>query len=514
MQTFLGNQEGVIGILAGFDRILFRGLLQPLVYLKGFDGFLGGHGVLYKDFKPFVMKVSESLKNHAKEVAQLQQRPFIYISSPSFSKENWAREIMDRDNIKEGLVCIFTCVEPCRSYSIRKNGKAKTLDLASRETRCLHIYYYYVDQEFGLMHVRLQTWFPLNIQICLNGREYLAKALDRLGIAYQQRDNCFTWIEDLQRAQKLMTKLETRRWHRVLDRMARRVNPLLYRGNPLNIALRGYYWTMHQSEYATDIMFKDRQSLQAIYPSLVKHAITEFNTQDVMRFLGRRTNARFKGEVISDIKTRIEGTRIKHRVEENSIKMYDKQGTVLRIEMTINNPKRFKVRRTVIRNGEEVMAWIPMRKGTADIRRRVEVSRAANERYFEALAAVGAPAPTRHLLDRVSNRVTRNGRKYRGLRPFAMSEAAVFKVVLSGEYLIQGFRNKDLREKLYPSAWRRPSSRKRAAAKTTRLLRLLRAHRLIRKVSGTSYYRTTMLGQRIMATALRLREFDLPTLAA
>jgi hypothetical protein len=255
-------------------------------------------------------------------------------------------------------------------------------------------------------------------------------------------------------------------------------------------------------------MFKDRQSLEAIYPWLVKHAITEFNSTDVMRFLGRRTNSRFKGEVISDIKTRIEGTRIKHRVEENSIKMYDKQGTVLRIETTINNPKRFKVRRKVIRDHEEVMAWIPMRKGTADIRRRVEVSRAANERYIEALAALGAPAPTRQLLDRVSKRVTRQGRKYRGLRPFDQSEAAVFKVVLSGDYLLQGFRNRDLRNQLYPTAGRCSLSRTRAAAKVTRLLRLLRAHGLIRKVSRTSYYRTTILGRHIMAASLRLREID------
>ena len=126
---------------------------------------------------------------------------------------------------------------------------------------------------------------------------------------------------------------------------------------------------------------------------------------------------------------------------------------------------------------------------------------------------MGAPAPTRQLLDRVSKRVTREGRKYRGLRPLDQTEAAVFKAVLSGDFLIQGFRNKDLREQLYPSAWRHPQSRTRAAAKTTRMLRLLRAHRLIRKVSGTSYYRTTILGRHIMETALRLREIDIQTLA-
>ena len=202
------------------------------------------------------------------------------------------------------------------------------------------------------------------------------------------------------------------------------------------------------------------------------------------------------------------------KLDENSIKMYDKQGTVLRIETTINNPKRFKVRRKATRQGEEVMTWVAMRKGVVDLRRRAAIGRAANERYLQALAVVGASAPTRHLIDRASSRVTRNGRVYRGLRPLQMDEAAVFQVLLSGVFLLQGFRNKDVRHQLYPSVERRPPERKRAAGRVTRLLRLYRAHGLIKKISHTSYYRVTTKGQRIMSVALQLREIDIPQLAA
>jgi len=502
------------GVLSGFDRILFRGLLFPLVYPQGFDGFLGGHGVLYKDFKPFVQRVSNHLIEHAKTLAESQGRPYRYLPSSSLSKEDFARNIMECDQIKEGLICVFVCVEPCQSFSIRGNGKTKKLELVSEQRKCLHLYFYYVDPEFGFMHIRLQTWFPLNIQVCMNGREYLAKQLDRHGIGYEKRDNCFTWIEDVARAQKLMDQLERRRWIRILTRYARKVNAFLYRRNPLKLDLRDYYWTVRQSEHAMDLMFKDRKSLQAVYPSLVRHAISEFGSGDVMRFLGRRTNSRFNGEVSSNIKTRDEGVRIKHWVEENSIKMYDKQGTVLRIETTINNPKRFKVRRKVTRQGEEVVAWVHMRKGVADFRRRAEICRASNERYLQALAVVGASAPTRHLIDCVSKRITRHGRTYRGLRPLQMQEAAAFQVFLSGEFLLQGFRNKDIRHKLYPLSGRRETECKRAAGRITRLFRLFRAHGLIKKIPHTTYYRVTTKGQRIMTVALRLREIDIPQLAA
>ncbi len=60
----------------------------------------------------------------------------------------------------------------------------------------------------------------------------------------------------------------------------------------------------------------------------------------------------------SELKTRVDGTRIKHWVCENSIKMYDKQGCVLRIKTTIHNPRRWRVWRRTNRKGKRCMAWI------------------------------------------------------------------------------------------------------------------------------------------------------------
>jgi hypothetical protein len=351
----------------------------------------------------------------------------------------------------------------------------------------------------------------MSIQVCVNGREYLARRLDRAGIGYQKQGNCVTQIDDSPRAQRMMDDLTSRNWAHFLSALARRLNPWFTRGNLLN--LRGYYWTMRESEYATDVMFEDAQRLEQIYPSLVSHAVAHFGCRVVMRFLGWRTNSRFNGEATSDVKHRIEGVRVRHWVEENSIKMYDKQGSVLRIETTINDPRRFKVRRVATRNGRQSCGWIPMRKSVADIARRVEICRAANERYLEALGVVGEPSPPRHLLDPVSKRIHRQGRCYRGLRPIDPEEAELFSLLQDGTFLLQGFRNKDLRRRLYPQAEDDPMQRKRAFARVTRLLRLLRAHRLIRKVSRTFYYRITIRGNAVMTTALKLRELAALALA-
>ena len=255
--------------------------------------------------------------------------------------------------------------------------------------------------------------------------------------------------------------------------------------------------------------------MQRVYPSLVGHAIRRFSCHDVLRFLGRRTSeSRFVGEASASLLVRPEGTRVKHWAEENSIKMYDKQGSVLRVETTINNVRRFKVRRMSVWKGVRRMRWIPMRFGLADLERRVDVSRAANERYLQALASVNVPSPACRLLDPVSRRVVKDQRPYRALRPTSPEEARLFQAVLGGAFLLKGFTNRDLRSCLDGPDPPDPADSRRRSGQVTRQLRLLRAHGLIRKVTGTRYYRVSDQGQRTMTAALTLRDADVAKLVA
>ena len=507
MKRFLERHSGrITGTLSGFDRVLFRGTLRSIAYVSGLEVFLYSQHVLFKDFGSYAESLSQRIIEQAKRTASKWERPYQYLQSSKTSKEELALQIMERDGIKQGLVAVFACVEPCQSFDLKKDKVSKHLLLVSKERKCLHLYFYYLDREFGLMHIRLQTWLPFTIQVCLNGREWLARQMDRAGISYTKGDNCFTYIADLKRAQQLMDRLTERHWGRFLDALAQKVNPWIHPRTGLDV--RSYYWSVRQGEYATDVMFRSAAKLAEIYPLLLRHAMFEFGSEEVMRFLQRRTNQRFAGEASSDLQRRIEGIRVKHRVEENSIKMYDKQGSVLRIETTINNPRRFKVHRNGITRGKKVMKWLPMRKGIADIRRRVELSRAANGRYLDALSVVGLETPSYRLLDRVSQVVKKVRRRFRALRPISPDDASLFQAILHGEHSLQGFRNRDLRKTLADSDSRNNSAR------VSRLLALLRAHKLIYKVFQTNYYRVTRKGHQVMATALKFRQPDIALLAA
>jgi hypothetical protein len=507
MERFLTrHQDRIAGILTGFDRMRFRGTLRSISNVKGLQIWLNQRHVLLKDFSQDAQQLSAQVTAHAHALAAELGRPFEYLSSWTIRKEDRARAIWQRDGRRDGLIAIFSCVEGCRSFGVRGNRATKRLELVAQERRCAHLYFYYWDHDFGLLHVRLQTWLPFTIQVCLNGREWLAQQLRRVGTRFTQVDNCVSAVADLTQAQRLLRQLDTRPWARVLRMFATRVNPLL-RGHQL----RPYYWSLDESEYATDVLFRDRAALQAIYPTLVAHAVQHFQTPDVLRFLGRPQQPR-TAEVTTRVQRRVEGVRVKHWVAENSVKMYDKVGQVLRVETTLNQPRRFKVYRATAPG--QARHWVRLRKGIADIPRRITLAHAINARYLDALSLVAMPTPVRHLLDPVSQRRVVNGRPYRALRPITAEETACFRRLLDGRTLVVGLRAADLREVLSPCPPRDRDEQRRLTGRVSRRLRLYRAHHLIAKVSHTRTYRITPKGQQVMTAALACRAASLEQLVA
>jgi hypothetical protein len=503
------HRDHIVGVLSGFDRVLFRGTLPCLCNLRSLERFLLQYKLRYKDFGQFAYRCSQEIANHGKAYAERHGRPYEYLQRGTTGKDDLARQIQARDGIRSGLIAVFGCVESCPSYDVRGNRTQRTIHIFAAQRLGLHLYFYFQHPEFGLLHVRVQTWLPFPIQVCVNGRSYLAEQLTKAGIAFTKRDNCLTKIADFARAQELLAQLTNYDWTTFLNDLIRPLQPLL--DARFGLDQHGYYWTMFQSEYATDLLFRDAASLRVLYPALVDHAFRHFHAPDVLRFLGQRPKPLGQAaEIASDVCRRPEGVRVKHRVGGNAVKMYDKQGCVLRIETTINDAPKFKVRRFF----KEAWRTMALRKGVADGWRRVELCQAINGRYLDALAVVHQPQPVAATLDPISRPVHEQGQRYRPLRPLTPQEAAVFRAVLRGEHVLHGFSNADLRQHLRPPTNDDPAEHKRAAAWVTRWIRLLRAHGLVRKQAGTQRYRVTKRGQHLMPLALKLRDLDLLKIAA
>ncbi len=309
------------------------------------------------------------------------------------------------------------------------------------------LYFYFLDPELGLIYVRLTSWFPFTVQVYLNGHSWLEKQMLKRRLGFNLHDNAFTTLDDPKAAQKLADSFVHQIWRKILDRLARQVNPLMRQPWFRDLS---YYWVIDQAEFSTDLIFTSREGLAGLYPRLLDHAAVNFSAKDILTFLGRRFHPRFDGEVLTHCqKVRWPGARITHRMKNKWLKMYDRCGLVLRIETVINNPREFRVRRWPSRDGQSQMVWCPMNKGAIDLYRYCEVSLAATERYLDALSVVDDRAPAYRQVEELTEPVVVAGRSHTGFNPASGPDLKLFGAVLDGNHLVRGFRNADTREALY-----------------------------------------------------------------
>jgi hypothetical protein len=518
MKSFLKQHAPrILGILSGFDRLRFRGTFRQLATVRGMTMMVNFSRVLWKDFGAFAEQATQRFRAGVEGMAVEAGRAVRYLASPAIDKEQLVDQLVQEHGVGPGgLLAILSAVEVCQSFDVHRNREQRILELRPARRKCLHYYVYFQDSMFGRAAIRLQTWFPWNVHVVINGREWLSRQLDAEGLRYERRDNCFSWIEDFARAQKLLDQQLRVHWAGQLTRLLDQANPA-WRGLLAPWELEPY-WSAEQSEWATDIAFRSGRELSELYPRLIHHAMRTFDSREVMRFLGRSfarqpyINDHFKGEVVSDVAARPEGMRVKHRLKANSIKMYDKQGSVLRVETTINDARDLKCFRAAEGSPTGPRSFRPLRKGVADLARRAQLCNASNRRYLEALAATEITEPLKGLAAAICRPVEYHGRRQRALNPFQEQDARLLAAVARGEYCVKGFRNADIRAVLWGTDPEDPAERRRRASRLSRLLGLLRAHGLIKKIGHTHRYLLTAQGQRTIPAILAAREASIEKL--
>ena len=494
-------KEKILGAINGLDRIRFRGTLRWLANEVGINRFLSIQGILLKDFTNWAKNITSDIRECCDTSAEKYGIETLYLNSSKVNKEELARKIADQRNIDVGPICNISVLETCNAPKIKGNKAKKQLELKIVPTKCIHIYHYFNHPEFGFGHVRLQTWAPYNIFICLNGRHWLERQLLKKGIAYIKDGNCFPWIENISMAQKLMDKQLKTNWSKMLNGLVKSMCPRLARILPLRPK---YYWSADETEWATDIMFRSATELDRLYPDLIYHAMKTSDSPSVMKYFGRRClsrSGRIKGraprEVMSEFRKFYEGVRIKHWLNNNSVKMYNKSGSILRIETTINYTREFKVYRHPDDDENRPVSWQNMRKGVSDLHRRCQISQQCNDRYADALTAAKVEEKLKEVTAPACNRIKKKGKTYRGLNPWQNEDYKLLTFLAKGENALRGFRNKDLRTCLYPQSKHLPKNQQRKySGRTTRRIKLLRMHGLIKKVAKENRYVLTAKGQK------------------
>lgn len=510
--------DKVFGSIKGLDRVRFRGTLRWLANDRGLTTYMSTCGLLLKDFGRWAQGMTDDLRESCAEQAGALSVDTVYLRQSGVDKEQLARRIAVREGRQNGSICMFSAVEPCRAPEVRGNRQAKTLELHMAPRKCVHVYHYFDHAEVGFGHVRLQTWLPFTVQVCLNGRHWLEKQLQREGIGYVKDGNCFPFLEDVAAAQRLLDLQLQTAWVPLLDGLLAATCPAL--GQVLAPLEPAYYWSADETEYAADLMFRDSRELSRLYPHLIRHGIVVADTPSVLRFFGKRNltasgqiAGRTPEEVHSDWRRRAEGLRLKHVVNRNSVKMYDKSGSILRVETTINDPREFKVYRHPDDDPNRPASWQRLRKGISDLHRRCQVSDQCNERYADMLASAQVTTTLREVAGESCNRRRKDGRSYRGLNPWRQDDFQVLRFLGNGEWALHGFRNRDLRRHLFPDASSSdPALTRRRSGHVTRLIKLLRVHGLVRKVPREKRYVLTAKGQTFTTSLLTASDADIQQL--
>lgn len=504
----------ILSVLSGFDRLRFRGCSRLLTNARGVHSYLYQHNLLIKEYAQHTAQLTKTLTRQTEALAAADGDRVHYLNSPNTDKEATALAIAQQRRLTSGRIAILSCVEGCRTFRVRKNDRGH-IDLVAEPARCQHFYHYFLHDQLGLCYVRLQSWFPFTMRIGLNGRQWLYRQLQHERIGYRHQDNLLVAVADWPRAQQLLDEQCHTDWPTLLDGLAAQTNPLLpYLRDQARLP---YYWVTEQSEWATDILFRCADDLADLYPRFSRHCIEVLGCRDLLRFLGRQVPVtgygRCTAEVKIDYRQRREGLRAKLWYGVNSLKVYDKFGCGLRLETTINQADSFKVYRTAEGDADGSQAWRRLRKGVADLHRQAYLSQRANERLAESLATVADTTPLGKLLEPLGRPVFQDGRRTRALNPLTGAAGELLRTIARGDFLLEGFRNRDVRVALFGATADATQQRRQSAA-VTRKLRLLRAHGLIIKVHKTHRYQISAQGRPILTALLSAHAADATRLAA
>lgn len=484
--------DKIRGVLSCYDRVVIQGTLPGVCYAQGMTSFLNMRNIRIFDYPRFAEPLRDELRENAEKIAADNGLGIEFVRKNGFRKEKAIKDILKERGHHPGHVAIISAMEACPTYKPWHDKKTHKTFLKPSQGKCLHYYFYFIDEHLGLCYVRVPTWCPFRLQIYFNGHNWLEASLKKHKISYESIDNLIVSIGDFPKAQQFSDQLKVDFIHNKLDQFAKLYCPVIKKLN-LN-----YHWSIMQVEYATDIVFSRQSDLQAIYGQLARTAIHTVKPENISTFLGRKLHVNYQDEMGNNFNTRIEGTRIKHTMGPVSIKMYDKMGIALRIECTVNNLSFFKHYREVEhRDGTRSLKLTSMKKGIYSLSPLRELLLSANQRYLEFISSFDDNSAGIKNLNKISKNVVENNRSYKGFNFFSDDDQQLFEAVASGEYNISGFQNRNLRKKLHG----------KSSSQVSRLIKRLRTHGLLKKIGRTYKYYLTKLGRKVIASGLKLKEF-------
>ena len=500
MDITVKYSDKISGLLYCYDRVNIKCSFGSLGYSVGMTSFFREINQKCFDFHTVFKPITDAINSNAERLAEENGLKIAFIRSPKqFRKDEKIDALLQERGFGEGIVQIWSQMETCPTYTPWHDKTTHKTFFKNDFTKCKVYYFYLIDRYFGLCFVKVPTIAPFTATIYYNGHHWLEKRLQKQNVDYQKIDNAFTHIADFKQAQDICDKMRVEDFHQSFDILINRFLPL-----PQEWNLRKNY-TISQCEYSLDIVFKSQEELSSIYSNIIKTAMHTITPDNIATFLGKRLTVKFEGEAGNRYNERVLGTRIKHQMGEIFVKVYDKFGKILRVEVTALNVSQINMFRDVFkRNGVIEQKVAPAKKNIYSLFHLPDTFKTIIGRYMDFISSFDDPASGAKMLVDVTGKKIIDGKNVKGLNFFDREDEKIILAVADGKFNIKNFRAKDLRIK-FPEF---------AAWKISAILKRLKNLKLIRKVKKTYRYIVTELGKKVFGTGLFLKnQIIIPALA-
>jgi hypothetical protein len=406
------------------------------LYLNGYIGKLATPGGLVTFMRdqlgkpipsPVVLgQVTEKFREAVKAQADEKQIP-VYQFQHKERKDDVAKGFRLRRGVRDQVVFIGVAQEKTQAFNGKKISGRFEFD-RDKTVYVNHYYFYIDDQEFGPLFIKVCSYAPWGIKLCLNGHEWAKRQLDKKKIAYEALDNGFLSCADPRRLQEICDALGPENIDRVFRKWLRRI-PLPLRPEDRQA---GYDWSLSiwQMEVSLTQIFDRPLRGREFFEEIIRDNLDLGRPDRVQlvfdRVVTKKTPGEFRTRVIQD------GVHPSLHIQYKNfdLKQYFKQGRGCRTEGTFRNPKDFGVNKG--------LANLPylQKLGRQINRRLLEVERVSHNSGLSGDSIQRVVQPT----------VTEDGEKAPALKFGQPRVMALFLALTLFQHLIDGFHNRDLRQ--------------------------------------------------------------------
>ena len=463
---------------SSFDRVVLRGYMLNMFMEGSIIALLRNLG--FTSHSNGVLKtLTDQLNSHIKKVSENtgltihwwgETEKSRYHSKLDFVTERYSGELTN-PNIKSKVLCVIKAIENSRTFANKdvrtKEGKPFT-KMYSCNKFVSHYYIYILDQELGLCYLKISSYLPFPCEFYMNGHNYLKQQFDKQGLSYKMKDNSFVEVSNLNLLNELVKGYQPSIALNRIDYWMDYFFRFDKGSKSTRSKLLTHSWFTYQTEISTNIIFKSAKFANSYFQRVLNkhHTIGLPDRLTEIFGLSRRVDNSKTTQMTYSVQA-----CIKHWLEKNSVKCYNKGGCLLRVETTINNPE---------------LPGLKLKKPACNLQAYYWYGHGCNSRYLNTLSDIDISTLSAEVFEKYQKPlITSKGTKIPALDLRKENQLELIEVLLNSTNHVFGFRNKDIRAKI---------GNKAKTAGIAYELRKLRERGAIKKKQNTHYYQLTEEG--------------------